>query len=88
MGDQEVASSLALQWAAGIALAERPAPFSYRDGSVLRLVPAKRLSVTEMKQQLSQLLSEQPHLLKVFRANVQAISSRGKGKSAVFLTEL
>jgi hypothetical protein len=83
---------LAAQWAAAIALAERPAPFSSRDGSILRLVPFnERLSVSEMQQHLRQLLQQQEHMLTEFTEHLPLIlsssSSRGKGTDSSALTD-
>lgn len=79
---QQLVAQLASQWASSIAKAERPSPFSYRDGSVLRLVPAnERLSALEMQANLTELLAEQQHIFQLFQGNVQAVSSRSKSKS-------
>jgi hypothetical protein len=67
---------LAAQWAAAIALAERPAPFSSRDCSILRLVPSnERLPISEMRQHLHQLLQQEEHMLADFTAHLPLISS-------------
>jgi hypothetical protein len=71
----EDVNELAAQWAAAIAFAERPAPFSSRDGSILRLVPVNdRLAAKEMQQHLCQLMQQDPAMLAEFKAQLPFIS--------------
>jgi hypothetical protein len=73
---------LAAQWAAAIALAERPAPFSSRDGSILRLVPPnERLSMSQMQQHLHQLLQQEEHMLADFRAHSPLIPNSSSSRT-------
>lgn len=73
---------LAATWAGCIARAERPSPFSSRDGSVLRLVPVnERLPQEQLQQGLVQLLTQQQQLVTDFNDLISHTRSR-KGADA------